>query len=56
MKRIYVNPLMRVVKIEYQNHLLDVSKVQQVSGNADIEYGGGSNVDARSRHIDNWDE
>ena len=32
------------------------SKVNSVSGNADLNYGGAKNVDARSRGMDSFDE
>jgi hypothetical protein len=56
MKRNYVKPEMQVVKINQSANILAGSPVGKVSGNADLNYGGGGSVSGRSRDYDDWDE
>ena len=57
MKKNYVKPEMQVVKINQRVSILAGSdKVKGVSGNADLNYGGGGSVSGRSRDYDDWDE
>jgi hypothetical protein len=55
MKKNYVKPQMQVVKINQRVSILEGS-VKGVSGNADLNYGGGGSVSGRSRDYDDWDE
>lgn len=55
MKRNYVKPQMQVVKINQRVSIL-AGSVKGVSGNADLNYGGGGSVSGRSRDYDDWDE
>ena len=61
MKRVYQKPVLRVVKIQ-QTHIICASDpVTSVSGNADVDYGGGGFGPARARQHggigwDDWDE
>ena len=57
MKRNYINPAMRVVRIQQQCHILSGS-ITGTDSNANLIYGGGGNGPARARSnggID-WDE
>ena len=54
-KQEYQKPAMQVVNISMSHQLLENS-VQRVSGNAGLEYGGGSDEDAMSREGGSWDD
>jgi hypothetical protein len=57
MKKNYVMPQMKVVKINQRSFIMaSDGTVHSVSGNADLEWGGGGNYEGRSRDYDDWDE
>lgn len=58
MKKNYVMPQVQVVKINQNVNILAGSGqgIQGISGNADLNYGGGGSVSGRSRDYDDWDE
>jgi len=54
-KKVYQEPTTKVVKLQHKSHILTAS-VNRVGGNADLDYGGGGNGEARSRGIwDRWE-
>ena len=60
MKKKYMKPTMMVVTLQQQS-IICASDVTSVSGNADLNYGGGGSGTARSRSHggsdwDDWDE
>ena len=54
MKKVYVKPTMWVEEIENQDIICASTTVTEISGNADIEYGGGGSGPARGRSFDSW--
>ena len=57
MKKNYLKPVMRVVRLKVRHQLLNASSVQSVGGNAGFnENIIGGNGDARSRSNDWWDD
>ena len=56
MKKTYLQPTMMVVTLQ-QHSIICSSPVNRVSGNADLDYGGGGNGPARvkSNTVD-WDD
>ena len=61
MKKIYMKPDMKVVKLQHQCHILSGSEVRGIGGNADVDFGGGGSGPARARSFggigwDDWDE
>ena len=59
MKRNYMKPTMLVVEMRNKSCLLDASRrnLQSLGGNANMNYRGAGNVEARSRGCDDdWDE
>ena len=57
MKKTYLQPTMMVVRLQQQS-IICSSPVNRVSGNADLDYGGGGSGPARARQhsgID-WDD
>jgi hypothetical protein len=60
MKKVYVKPMMWVEEIENQDIICASTTVTEISGNADIEYGGGGSGPARARGFfgedEDWDE
>ena len=57
MKKTYQQPTMMVVKLQQQG-IICTSGVRSVSGNADIDYGGGGSGPARARQHNgiDWDD
>ena len=57
MKKEYIAPYIRTVKCVLPYSLLN-SSINNVTGNGDLEYGGGSSDPANARAIDwdNWEE
>lgn len=57
MKKTYLKPTMMVVKLQQQG-IICTSGVRSVSGNADIDYGGGGSGPARARQHNgiDWDD
>ena len=53
-KKEYKKPTMKVVQLHQRTHLLSGS-VRKLSGTF-TKYGGGDNVDARSREFGDWDD
>ena len=43
---------MKIMHIQYQGIIC--TSIKKTAGNADLNYGGGSDVDARSRGHDDW--
>ena len=61
MKKIYMKPDMKVVVLQHRCQILAGSEVRGVSGNGDMDYGGGGSGPARARQHggidwDDWDE
>jgi len=55
MKKQYVNPSMKVVKIHQRGCILTGSIVN-ITGNTEIDYGGGGHVDPMApKYDDDWD-
>ena len=58
-KMVYQKPTMKVVQLHQRTHLLSGSGngngVQSLSGTF-TKYGGGANVEARSRDFGDWDD
>lgn len=48
----YIKPTTKCVSIEYSNFIAD--SLRSTTGNADLNYGGGSTEDARARQYDTW--
>ena len=55
-KKEYMKPAMRVFETQHQCHILSVSDVHSIGGNADMHYGGGGSGPARARQRDIWDD
>ena len=56
MKRTYLTPSMTVVKLQHSG-IICVSQVHTLTGNADLNYGGAGDVDARTKESSSlWDE
>ena len=60
MKKIYQQPETTVVNVEPHGHILDDGSVRTLSGNANMNYGGGNNGNARVKDAtdayDVWDD
>ena len=58
MKRNYMKPTMLVVEMRNKSCLLNASRnIHSLGGNANMNYRGAGNVEARSRGCDDdWDE
>jgi len=57
MKRNYMKPTMLVVEMRNKSCLLAASGIQSIGGNANMNYRGAGNGEARSRGCDDdWDE
>jgi hypothetical protein len=58
MKKHYLNPSLEVVEIQQQCKILsDSSKISDIEGNTDIDYGGGGHVEPMARKSRNeWEE
>ena len=54
MKKEYMKPAMRVVKVKMCQLLAD--SIKTVSNSVGLEYGGGGSGTGRSRDYDDWDE
>ena len=54
-KKEYMKPQMQAVTINIRHQLLNTS-VNNVAGNASLNYGGGGSGPSRSRSFDDWDE
>ncbi len=54
MKKIYLKPTMKVVRIQYQG-IICISDIRKVDGNAGLNYGGGGTGPAHARGIDDWE-
>ena len=54
-KKEYMKPQMQAVTINIRHQLLNTS-VNNVAGNASLNYGGGNCGVARSRSFDDWDD
>ena len=52
MKKDYMKPDMRIVRIEHQQIIC----ISDVDSNVGMGYGGGSSVHGRSRSYDEWDD
>ena len=55
-KKVYVQPDMQAVSISLHYHLLVDSPVNNVAGNASLNYKGGGSGPARGRGGDSWDD
>lgn len=55
MKRNYQQPILNVVHLQHQNHLLDAT-VTNFKNNASLNYGGGNSGEGRSRGFGGWDD
>ena len=49
MKKTYIKPTMFVVEIKQRSHLLQASKVEELTDNADLNLFGEGDVPGRSR-------
>ena len=56
MKKNYVMPQMKVVKINQRINIMAGSEMTSVDSNASLKWGGGGNGEGRSRDYDDWDE
>ena len=56
MKKEYMKPTMKVVKIQHQSHILVDSVHTLNSGDTGLKLGGAGSGPARSRSFDEWDE
>ena len=54
-KKEYQKPALRAVTINIRHQLLNTS-VNNVAGNASLNYGGGNSGPARSRNFSGWDD
>jgi len=57
MKKTYLQPTMMVVTLQQQSIICTSNDVSRVSGNADLDYGGGGSGPARARQNSgtDWD-
>ena len=53
-KKEYMKPVLRIVRIEHQQIIC--TSVNNVAGNATLNYGGGGSGPSRSRSFDDWDD
>ena len=56
MKKEYMKPTMKVVKIQHQSHILVDSVHNLNSGDTGLKLGGAGNGDARARSFDGFDD
>ena len=60
MKKTYLQPTLMVVTLQQQSIICTSNGVSRVSGNADLDYGGGGTGPARVKSNtvdwDDWDE
>lgn len=56
MKREYMSPTMLVVKLQHRS-IICQSQVRSLGGNADLNYGGAGDVNARTKESSSlWDD